>query len=151
MLIVLEGCDGAGKSTLAKKLAAMIDATVIHCTASTPNNKEFFEKIVRVSKKKNIIADRFCYGQFVYQEPKDRPLGSLEDLHNLEIKMIKAGAKVIFVTAPNGILERRLASRGETPINNLSTAEIEIKFRELLSKESLMGDSIIEWNTGGVQ
>lgn len=149
MLIVLEGCDGSGKSTLAERLAALLDASIIHCTTETANTKEFFEAIIKASKEKNIIADRFCYGQFVYQKGKERPLGTIQDLHELEIEMMEAGAKVILVTSPDEVVNRRLREREEIIINNLDTAEVKCRFYDLMHNRSLMGDSIMEWDTGG--
>ena len=74
MLYILEGCDGSGKTTLANQLSKLLDAEIIHCSTTTPNDYEFFKRIAKNSRVKNVIADRFCYGQFIYQEEKDRPL-----------------------------------------------------------------------------
>ena len=113
MLIVLEGCDGAGKTTIANQLKRILpDAEVIHCTRNTPNNIEFFDAIIQASLNKNIIADRFCYGQFVYQECDERHLNT-KDLNLLEAHMLSAGAKVVYVTAPVEEIASRLNMRGE--------------------------------------
>ena len=149
MLIVLEGCDGVGKSTLASSLAKIINAEVIHCTSTTPNDKKFFEGVIEASKKKNIIADRFCYGQYVYQKEKCRPLGGIEELHRLEVKMLKAGAKVVLVEAPADEIEERLSARGEKPISGLTVTDVINGFEEILLKQSLFAESVVRWRTGG--
>lgn len=115
MLIVLEGCDGSGKTTLANKLAAILDAEIIHCTTDTPNTLWFFRDIIEMAQTRNIIADRFCYGQFVYQNPEERALNEI-DLYNLELEMMNTGAKVIYVYCDEDILKRRLDERGEIPM-----------------------------------
>lgn len=147
MLIVLEGCDGSGKSTLAHDLAKILDAEIIHCSAKTPNTKEFFEGIIESSRYKNIIADRFCYGQFVYQPEGERPLGYIHDLNMLELKMLDVGAKVILVAAPNDIIENRLAARDEKCINGLTVSEIQQKFIDVLDNFSIFSNRYITWDT----
>ena len=115
MLIVLEGCDGAGKTTLALSLAKILAAEIIHCTKDTPNDAGFFMNIIDAAKDRNIIADRFCYGQFVYQAPEERPL-SESQLYRLEIAMLASGTKVMYVTAPEKEIQKRLCARGEIPL-----------------------------------
>lgn len=124
MLIILEGCDGVGKTTLANMLHSMLDESeIIHCNTETPNDFEFFKRIVQAASKKHIIADRFCYGQFVYQEEDDRPLNwdkgeqefydGYSRLHALETYMLDKPypIKLIYVytdpeTACKRIIER---------------------------------------------
>lgn len=149
MLIVLEGCDGVGKTTLAKSLALLLDAEIIHCNSKTSNNYKFFTDILEVSKHKNIIADRFCYGQFVYQKEEERPLRTYSALNTLEIDLLEAGAKVIYVQAPPEEIKERLRSRGEVLINGLTVEAICEQFEILFKERSILGDSIILWNTGG--
>ena len=39
MLFVLEGCDGSGKTTVAKHLKNILPAAeIVHCTTDTPND-----------------------------------------------------------------------------------------------------------------
>ena len=113
MLIVLEGCDGTGKTTIANNLkAVMPNAKIIHCTTQTPNDFDFFESIILAAKTSDIIADRFCYGQFVYQSPEERHL-TKDQLRKLEIRMLETDAKIIHVVAPVPTIKERLSWRGE--------------------------------------
>lgn len=131
MLIALEGCDATGKTTLAKLLAKLYNAEIVHCTTETPNTVEFFESLIYAAEHRNIICDRFCYGQFVYQDEGDRPLAmhklyplneheryvesSWEALRELEMSMLRRDVKVIYTWAnPNTIADRMIA-RGENP------------------------------------
>lgn len=144
MLIILEGCDGAGKTTLAQLLQNTIsNSKVIHCNRETPNDLQFFESIVQESRDKVIIADRFCYGQFIYQEPADRPL-SYEDgvnmwdnpyagLHSLETYMLNIDVKLIYVYANLETIQHRLSARNESvPVSNILK-----KYEELWTKTLL--------------
>lgn len=147
MLIVLEGCDGSGKSTIATNLSKLLDAEIIHCTKETPNTLEYFVGIVDDAKDHNIIADRFCYGQFVYQKPEERPLGTEIELGDLEEYMKSNGVKVILVDAPTDVIESRLLQRGETLINGLSVEEVRRRFKTLMDDSAF--EHVFVWNTGG--
>lgn len=150
MLIILEGCDGAGKTTLAKSLAMLLDAEIVHCSSKTKNDFRFFCNLIEASDHKNIIADRFCYGQFVYQHKDDRPLENYHNLNALEIILLEHGAKVVYVTAPLEEIESRLKARSEKVINGLSIKEVCEGFEDLFRNHSILGDSVIVWDTGGV-
>ena len=115
MLIVLEGADGVGKSTIAKRLARILNARIIHCTKDTPNDLAYFRSILYASEEQHIIADRFCYGQFVYQSEEERKL-TQDELYRLEADMLNRGAKVIYVTASEKTIEARLNKRNEIPM-----------------------------------
>lgn len=150
MLYVLEGCDGAGKTELANFLAEILRADIIHCSTHTPNDYPFFSSIINASETRNIIADRFCYGQFIYQKPEDRPLsrsfdGAEKTLYTLEREMLYRGAKTIYVTAPAETIKSRLAARGEILINGLTVEEILSKY------DNIIKNSLLPWtvyNTG---
>lgn len=114
MLVVLEGPDGAGKTTLAKILSLIMDAEIIHATRETPNNMEWFSSIIEESKHRNIIADRFFWGQFVYQDVDERNL-DWELLQDLECKLNDAGGMIVYVHAPKKTLEKRMGKRNEVP------------------------------------
>jgi thymidylate kinase len=143
MLIVLEGCDGTGKTTLAQSLQQVIpDCEILHFTSRTPNTFEYFKSVVEASKKRNIIADRFCYGQFVYQDPKDRWMTESE-LRNLEVLMVEAGARVIHVCASSLEVSKRLSCRHEA--TKIPVDVIMDRFQDVFG-ESLI--TPIVWWTG---
>lgn len=136
MLVVLEGCDGVGKSTLADRLSKVLNAEVIHCNTKTPNDYSFFEQLILASRHKNIIADRFCYGQFVYQEKADRKL-TKEQLYGLEVLMLHENAKVIWVDAKLETIKERLDSREEKLINGLTPSQVCDKYSKLFGNSML--------------
>lgn len=115
MLIVLEGCDGSGKSSLAELLSLVYDAEIIHATRETPNDMAWFSLIMEEAKTKNIIMDRAFWGQFVYQKPMERKLG-FADLSALEKRLAAEGGKLIYVYSPERVISRRLRLRDEIPL-----------------------------------
>jgi len=123
MLIVLEGVDGVGKTTLATLLSKTMNAGIIHATRETPNNWGWFSEIMDLARDRNIIADRFFWGQFVYQNPEERNLNP-EQLHELEHRLNQEGGQMIYVTADPVDINTRLGARAETlslPLDTLRT------------------------------
>lgn len=147
MLIILEGCDATGKTTLAKMLAPLLNAQIVHSTTETPNDYRYFDNLIRASEYTNIIADRFCYSQFVYQDEDDRPLAyhkiypinepercvdsSWDALRELECDLLRNNAKVIYCYADAGVVAERMIARGEDPI---AIDEILCGYRDLWKK-----------------
>lgn len=145
MLIVLEGCDGTGKTSIAKLIqAVMLDAEIIHCTAETPNDFKFFSKLIDIGQYRNIILDRGMYGQFVYQSPEDRKLSN-KQLRALEMRMLSTGAKVVHVTAMQQTVEGRLNNRSEIPMHTVSV--LLSRFDDLFEK-SLMPVITVDTTNG---
>lgn len=144
MLFVLEGCDGSGKTTVAEHLKSILpDAEIVHCTTDTPNTFEFFLGLIGAADNRNIIADRFCYGQFVYQTPEERNLNDL-DLAILESHMLAHGVRVIHVAASVEEIKKRLAFRKEKTM--LPVEEICDRYLNLFDDKSLITPYV--WWTG---
>lgn len=112
MMIVLEGIDGVGKTTLANLLSRTYNAGIVHATRETPNDWAWFSELMDLAKDRNIIMDRAFWGQFVYQEPEERKL-TWEQLHELEHRMDQEGGKLIYVTATTSDINTRLGARAE--------------------------------------
>lgn len=132
MLIVLEGCDGSGKSSLAELLKYLAhdseDVEIIHATRETPNTREWFEEILNKAKTRNIVMDRAFWGQFVYQKPEERHMG-FADLAALEKRLEADGGKLIYVYSPERVINRRLQRRGE--ITSLPVKTILRRYKSL--------------------
>lgn len=123
MMIVLEGIDGVGKTTLANLLSKTYNAGIIHATRETPNNWAWFNELMDLAKDHNIIMDRSFWGQFAYQEPEDRKL-TWEQLHELEHRLHQEGGRLIYVTADPKDIASRLGARAETLSVPLDTLQV---------------------------
>ena len=144
MLFVLEGCDGSGKTTVANHLKSILpDAEIVHCTTDTPNDFHFFMSLIEAADNRNIIADRFCYGQFVYQTPKERNLTE-PSLMELETEMLAHAVRVIHVAASVEEIEDRLTFRGEK--TTLPVREICDRYLDLFEEKTLIKPYL--WWTG---
>lgn len=132
MLIVLEGCDGSGKSSLAELLKRLSydpdNVEVVHATRETPNTREWFERIMDKAKDHTVIMDRAFWGQFVYQKPEERHMG-FADLAALEKRLEADGGKLIYVYSPERVINRRLQRRGE--ITSLPVKTILRRYKSL--------------------
>jgi thymidylate kinase len=63
MKIILEGCDGTGKTTLAKKLQDRYGIDYVHINRADPSTYEFYSQTLA---KTDVIWDRHFIGEMVY-------------------------------------------------------------------------------------
>ncbi len=103
MKLIVTGIDGCGKTTIVNKILRMFpnnDIKLVHCDRRTPNDYKFFKSLLE--NEHDIIFDRFCYEQFVYQDEEERKrLGGLnqKELIQLEEYMREHGVIVLYVKA----------------------------------------------------
>lgn len=110
MRIILEGCDGTGKTTLAKILADHFKLDIAHCSAKDPADYDFYRNCAR---KENIVWDRLLIGELIYPKIFDREQKlTLVDAMAI-MEMIKESDVRIFVlTASDEIIRSRCEARG---------------------------------------
>lgn len=128
--IILEGPDGAGKTTLANILAFKYGLDICHCTAKDPNDFAFYKESVR---KDNIVWDRHTIGELIYPEIFSRKQNiSAEDARIVLWDARKElGVKVFVLTGDSLVLQSRLAKRGgEDPriFNNIEKIKDQFEF-----------------------
>ena len=63
MKIVIEGCDGTGKTSVAKILAEKYGCDIVHMTGNDPRDYQFYYQSLR---KEQVVYDRNVLGEFVY-------------------------------------------------------------------------------------
>jgi thymidylate kinase len=121
MIIIVEGPDGAGKTTLIGKLQMSIKNTkVIHFSNPKTDEEAFnYWKVYATAIKEatgTTIFDRSWYSDMVYG-PVFR---GREEMSQLQASMLEAlvvtngGGFVIYCTAPTNVLWTRCQRRGET-------------------------------------
>lgn len=139
MIIVLEGVNGTGKSTYARRLAGGLNAAVIrpfrqgpdhHFTGDTPMERElkafgvpynthvdelytadFLGRMIKAGQRPGAVLDRSVASCIVHG---DRPVSDASSLVNLWSRLLGADAPVVYVwlTAPWHIAEARLKADG---------------------------------------
>lgn len=120
MKIIIEGCDGTGKTTLAKILANEYGLDYCHCTASDPGDYDFY---LNTARKDNIVWDRHTIGELIYPKVFNRSAQiSPEDARLALAYAREQGAMVFVLTEKLEIIQERLKKRGnedERIMNNL--------------------------------
>ena len=110
MRIILEGCDGTGKTTLAKLLADKYKLEICHCTQSDPGDFEFYKQTVR---KDNVVWDRHTIGELIYPDVFGRKQKlSPEDARLVTLYAKEAGTKIFVLTGDVEDIRKRLTVRG---------------------------------------
>lgn len=108
MKIIIEGCDGVGKTTVCEKLAKLYNFDVVHFTGEDPKDYSFYYQTLR---KENVIYDRHCICELVYPNVYQREpmmnfakvkgvLQKVDDLH------------VFILCAPDDVIGDRISKRG---------------------------------------
>lgn len=120
MIIIIEGNDGTGKSTLAENLAnSLTGYTIIHRTHLTDTPKSELAMIYRdlLLKHTNIIFDRAWYSEMAYGPVfRGESCISTEDMHKLEELLHALGGFVVYCHSENAY--KRACERGEDYIQN---------------------------------
>ena len=109
MRIILEGCDGVGKSTLAESLASTYCCDIIHMTRWS--NKTFNTYIEKMSMD-NIIFDRCFISEYIYSHIFNR-ITEISD-KNIETLLNVAKAlnyHIFILTCDDDELVKRLKNR----------------------------------------
>jgi thymidylate kinase len=126
MLVIIEGCDGTGKSTLAARLAERLDgAEVLHL--GPPKRHPLEETVLALDdytpgSGRHVIVDRFHLGEMIYGpiyrgESKLGPLGGPEHKW-VDLWLKSRGALQVVLTATLKTVEDRIGVRGDDFVKN---------------------------------
>lgn len=122
MIIVIEGVDGSGKTTLANQISSQAGFEVIHRSKPETNEErlnmlQMYRAII--ASGKDIILDRSWYSEVVYgQVMRDISFISIEQMKQLENELANVGGLVIYCTGDVDKLWQRACLRGESYITD---------------------------------
>lgn len=121
MIIIVEGPDGAGKSTLCSLLQKSTGFVLKHLSYKDDNS---FEAYIERLLEHNVIFDRFFHSELVYSKVMNRVCAlNKDEVATLQVITSKV-AEVIFCTAQVETLIKRAFVRGEDYINESHMAAI---------------------------
>lgn len=124
MPIIIEGPDGAGKSTLAKSLAGALDMNILKMTA---NGGQSMPEYVQKLKCDGIIIDRCWVSEQVYSDLFERePRIDNDDAEALTEFCGLAGIPIIVLLPPLHVVISRLNERGDEYADVVCTNIVEI-------------------------
>lgn len=125
MIIIIEGPDGSGKTSLANRLSRQTGYKIIHRTQpKTEEDKaimmdEYF-RVIR--SRENMIFDRCWYSEMVYGPVmRDASVISYSQMYDLERRLMETGAMIIYCTDAKQVLWARCQERGEDYIVDRTT------------------------------
>lgn len=139
-MIVIEGCDGTGKTTLAKNLASLLRLEYVH--ELTPNGKDNFEYYLQraLELPRESVVDRFHLGEYVYPLLKKDgrvPLESWQQ-HVIERVLLAKGTVLIHARPVDTQRIRDVVhERGDDYVTVDEVTEISALFREAVSNTVL--------------
>lgn len=145
MLIVLEGVDKAGKSTLASKLQEKSGWPIVHF--GRPGPDPALEYISFLKQNQDVICDRFFIGELVYG-PLLRGKQSMSPLQITTIQRVcrTIGIVVVHVNPPYEIIEARMRRLGDKMVTNSQNRKAYTMFQAVMSQIKM---PCFQWNGSG--
>jgi len=142
MRIIVEGCDGVGKSTYASFLADTYGCDVIHMTSGSPKNLRSYLHRLR---NDNVIFDRFFISEVIYSKVFMRKT----KIREFEIRFLLfvcklMECKIYVMTHSDDVILARLKARddeSDTILNHIS--ELNKAYVEFAEKYKI---NILDWS-----
>lgn len=133
MIVILEGVDKAGKTTLAEKLKEELHWPIVHFGKPGPRPADEYIVFLKELKDKDVICDRFFVGQFVYG-PLFRGSVGMTPVEVVTIERLcrKIGAVLIHVNPPYPVIGNRLVDLGDDMISATANVIAYDKFNAVI-------------------
>lgn len=153
-MIIIEGTDLTGKTTLAKQLVRKYDATYVHLGLPVPPQRHWDKLCWTMNSHSRLtVYDRAGFGSVVYgsimdDEPNRYPV-TLDELNRFVIYLEDSRSVVIHADTPVWMIEERFNKIGDkyVPIGAIRAARTMYRevFRKVTSNHPKL--SVIEYDS----
>ena len=128
MILIIEGPDGAGKTTLVNQLAKETGYPVVHTGVPKPGEDVVAQYVLVMKEhgKTGLILDRSWLSDIVYRSAMNDNIIPLTSsvLYSLDcVAQSNGGGMIIYCTAKPRVLWARAKARGETYIKTYEQLE----------------------------
>lgn len=115
MIIILEGSDKVGKTTLSKLLEARYESEVVHFSAPKKDPyREYMDFLDKADTKKNYVLDRFHVGEIVYGELyRGKSKVSVDQLWYLDLRLQAHQALLVHCFTDSDTVKRKFIEDNE--------------------------------------
>lgn len=144
LLIIVEGADGAGKSTAIQHIANAIkrrypadDLKILH--AGPPRSHPLDEYEVPLltyspGTQQHIICDRWHLGEWVYPEIFNRPtLRDRATWMHIHMFLASRGAIIVHIDPSDDIIYKRVSSRGDDMVTARQSVDAAQMYRNIIT------------------
>lgn len=144
MQIVIEGCDGVGKTTIAKYLVTKFKLGYLHFTGEDKKSKTFYNAMLY---KKNFVYDRGAISELVYPNIYER----FSRLDMTDVRSIVSKHSNVFFIVLYGneqsIVKNLSSEESKTIKDNIDYINSKFKtiFYELRNNKNVIGINIDEF------
>ena len=145
-IIILEGSDCSGKSTLARQLQQITGFDIVKGSSfqiAELGRQAMFEHMLSLSEKDGIIVDRLYISNYIYGELFDFPRMTIEQFHSLRDAFNKNSLTIVLQPSLDAI-EKRLSVRGDDEIKTNDLQNILDNYLKVLTDNQ---DNILTENT----
>lgn len=120
MIIILEGPDGSGKTTLSNQLTDELGVTRYH-VGHVGKGSQFLRYLnLALDGPNPVVFDRFHISEMVYSTLfREKPSLSVHQFYALEEVLLGMDTRLVHCTATNGTLAERHLARGDQDIRAL--------------------------------
>jgi hypothetical protein len=148
VLVILEGCDGAGKTTLAHELLGYLSVLYPHARnelfhRGPPESHPLDEYELPLidyqpATEHNIVCDRWHLGEVVYPQVLGRSSQlTPAALWHMEAFLLRKGAIIVHVSARDSVLQQRLFERGDDLVHANQVHDIQLAYALAINRTLL--------------
>ena len=131
MIIIVEGPDLAGKTTLINQLNIKGEYDVVHFDAPD-DDFDYKADYLNVLDKENVILDRYFFSEIVYSKVFERQCRlSAETMEKIKEKLKNKPHTLIYINPGIETLKRRYRERGDELITESQIEKIVKEYENL--------------------